>query len=251
MALSKVPGSAIKGFANASSYDSNRPSYPSEAVDDLLAKLQIKGIKNARILDLGAGTGKFSQLLAERDEDFEVLAIEPHQEMRKECEAKKLHAVEVVDGLANKMPVETQNNAPKSWEPRSPWEATMKKIMWSYDDQYPRFRHEQWRKVFDKQLSSNPFAIQAADPLFSLPLGEKAVEFVHWLRPEAVWDRFRSLSQIAVLEGAELSSVKDKVYAAMSASHVKRNGNGDLPLHGRVVYAWTSAIPGAPLKNGG
>ncbi|KAI4169130.1 MAG: hypothetical protein LQ343_005924 [Gyalolechia ehrenbergii] len=240
MASSKISGSAIKGFANASSYDAHRPSYPSETVDDLLAKLQVRGIKNACIVDLGAGTGKFSQLLAARDEHFDIMAVEPHEEMRKECAAKKLDGVKVVD-----------DNAPKSWQPRTTWEATMKDIMWSYDDQHPRFRHEQWRQVFDRQLSSNPFTIQAADPLFSLPLGEKSVEFVYWLHPEAIWDRFRSLSQIAVLEGGELSSVKDKIFAAMNASSVEKNGNGDLPLHGRVFYAWTSAIPGAPLKNGG
>lgn len=162
-----------------------------------------------------------------------------------------------------------QDNAPKSWEPRTTWEAAMKDIIWSYDDKYPRFRHEQWRQVFDKQLSSNPFTIQVADPLFSLPLGENSVDFVYWLRPQAIWYRFRSLSQIAVLEGRELSvsyfleaipfqglnrrpqSVEDTVFAAMSTSSVERNDDGCLPLHGRIVYAWTSAVPGAPLKNGG
>ena len=81
----------------------------------------------------------------------------------------------------------------------------MKEIMWSYDDQHPRFRHDLWRKLFDKQLSSTPFTIQAADPLFSLPLGEDSVEFTHWLHPDAIWERFRSLSQIAVLKGDELA----------------------------------------------
>lgn len=109
MASSKISGSAIKGFANASSYDAHRPSYPSETVDDLLAKLQVRGIKNACIVDLGAGTGKFSQLLAARDEHFDIMAVEPHEEMRKECAAKKLDGVKVVDGVANKMPVETQS----------------------------------------------------------------------------------------------------------------------------------------------
>lgn len=106
---SKISGSAIRGFANASAYDNHRPSYPSEVVDDLLVKLQVKGIKNARIVDLGAGTGKFSQLLAERDEEFEIVAVEPHEEMRKECEAKKLKGVKVVDSVAHEIPVETQS----------------------------------------------------------------------------------------------------------------------------------------------
>lgn len=81
----------------------------------------------------------------------------------------------------------------------------MKEFVWSCDDQHPRFRHERWRQVFEKQVSSTPFTIQAADPLFSLPLGDDSDEFVYWLRPEAIWDRFRSLSQIAVLEGEKLA----------------------------------------------
>ena len=81
----------------------------------------------------------------------------------------------------------------------------MKDIVWSCDDQQPRFRHEKWRQVFDKQISSNPFTIQAADPFFSLPIGEGSTEFVYWLHPEAIWERFRSLSQIAILEGEELA----------------------------------------------
>lgn len=97
------------------------------------------------------------------------------------------------------------DNAPESWEPTTKWEATMKEIMWSYHDQRPRFRHDLWRNVFDKQVSSTPFTIQAADPLFSLPLGEDSTKFIHWLHPDAIWERFRSLSQISVLEGDELA----------------------------------------------
>lgn len=106
---SKIPSLATKGFANASSYDTHRPSYPPEALDTLLTKVQVNGIKYARIIDLGAGTGKFSELLANRNEEYEVIALEPHDEMRRQCEAKRLRGVKVVDGIANKMPVETQS----------------------------------------------------------------------------------------------------------------------------------------------
>ena len=80
----------------------------------------------------------------------------------------------------------------------------MKDITWSFDDEQPRFRHEKWREVFDRQLSTTPLTIQSADPLFSLPLGENSEKFTYWLTPEAVWNRYHSLSQISVLEGQEL-----------------------------------------------
>ncbi|KAL8693335.1 MAG: hypothetical protein Q9218_001814 [Villophora microphyllina] len=218
----QLSSAADKGFAGASSYDTHRPSYPDAAVEDLLKKLQVKDLKRARIVDLGAGTGKFTELLAERDEAYQIIAVEPHAEMRKECEGKALKGVKVFEGNAGNMPVESQ----------------------SVDAVIVA-------QVFDRQLSSTPFTIQAADPLFSLPLGETSIEFTYRLSPEAIWDRFRSLSQIAVLDGQELAAVRDKVFAAMGAQDIERNSGGELPLHGRSVYAWTSSVPGAPLKNGG
>lgn len=96
------------------------------------------------------------------------------------------------------------DNAPKAWTPSTEWEAKLKEINWSFDDGLPRFRHERWRDIFDKQLSSTPFTIQAADPLFSLPLGEGHVDFEHWLTREKIWDRLHTLSRISVLEGEVL-----------------------------------------------
>ena len=76
--------------------------------------------------------------------------------------------------------------------------------MWRYDDDHARFRHGQWRRIFDDQLKSSPLTIQGADPIFSLPLGEQLFSYEHWLSKEEVWQRFRTHSQIAVLEGEEL-----------------------------------------------
>jgi hypothetical protein len=76
--------------------------------------------------------------------------------------------------------------------------------MWSGEDLSPRFRNQQWQKVFEDQLESTPATIQAADPLFSLPLGKESVEWSTWLTKEGVWDRFHTISHVAVLEGEEL-----------------------------------------------
>jgi len=43
---------------------------------------------NAKIVELGSGTGKFTSLLAARPEEYEILAIEPHDGMRSELEKK-------------------------------------------------------------------------------------------------------------------------------------------------------------------
>lgn len=75
---SPIPSASTKGFQNASSYDKHRPSYPPDAVTRFLKHLHVHGVKKARVLDLAAGTGKFTELLVDRYEDFEILAVEPH-----------------------------------------------------------------------------------------------------------------------------------------------------------------------------
>lgn len=100
---------ASRGFAAASSYDHHRPSYPPEAVERLLSHLQLSGLHGARILDLAAGTGKFTELMAKREEEFDIVAVEPHQEMRAELNRKSLKGVKVLKGDAATIPLETQS----------------------------------------------------------------------------------------------------------------------------------------------
>lgn len=104
--MSTISPYATSGFASASAYDANRPSYPPTAVSSLLSALKLQGVKGARIIDLAAGTGKFTELLAKREEEYEILAIEPHEGMRGELVRKGLKGVEVKDGTAEKMGVE-------------------------------------------------------------------------------------------------------------------------------------------------
>jgi trans-aconitate methyltransferase len=94
------------GFQNASDYDTHRPSYPAEAVDKLLTHLGVAGQKNAKIVELACGTGKFTELLAKRPEGFEIVGVEPHEGMRAESVRKELKGVKVMDGDAGNMHVE-------------------------------------------------------------------------------------------------------------------------------------------------
>lgn len=100
---------AKTGFADASSYDKYRPSYPAEAVDELLTALHLAGHEGAKVVDLAAGTGKFTEILAVRPERFDILAVEPHDEMRAELEKKALPGVKVVNGTATSIPVPSKS----------------------------------------------------------------------------------------------------------------------------------------------
>ena len=95
---------AQSGFAAASAYDAHRPSYPAEAVSQLLDALKVTGVDGAKVLELAAGTGKFTELLSKRPENYSIIAVEPHDGMRQELEKKGLERVEVYKGTADSMP---------------------------------------------------------------------------------------------------------------------------------------------------
>jgi ubiquinone/menaquinone biosynthesis C-methylase UbiE len=69
----------------------------------------VSGQKNARIVDLACGTGKFTVLLAARPEQFEVVAVDPHEGMREELVKKNLRSgVKIMEGDAGNMPIEKE-----------------------------------------------------------------------------------------------------------------------------------------------
>ena len=110
---SGLPAVAEEGFRNATAYDAYRPSYLAEAVDAFLARLGVARMPGARVVEVAAGTGKFTEQLARRPERFAVRAVEPHDGMRDRLDAKAradpdLVGVHVLPGKAEKMPLEDE-----------------------------------------------------------------------------------------------------------------------------------------------
>jgi ubiquinone/menaquinone biosynthesis C-methylase UbiE len=64
----------------AESYAKARPSYPQEAVDYVCSFAK----PNVVFADIGAGTGKWAELIAAKG--YEIFAVEPNDDMRKELE---------------------------------------------------------------------------------------------------------------------------------------------------------------------
>ncbi|MFC4241926.1 class I SAM-dependent methyltransferase [Gryllotalpicola reticulitermitis] len=77
-------------------YEESRPGYPPEIVDWLVPA------DARRVLDIGAGTGKFTRLL--RREDREVVAVDPSAEM---LDVLRAHAsgIETLVGTAERIPL--------------------------------------------------------------------------------------------------------------------------------------------------
>nr|POF03131.1 putative methyltransferase-like c25b8.10 [Quercus suber] len=288
MATSVGPSSGINhraqsGFAKSAAYDENRATYPPTATQHLLEQLRVAGKQNARILDLAAGTGIFTAALASRDEQYEIIAVEPHDGMRDVLEAKKLPRVTVRSGVSTSIPLDDASvdaivvaqafhwfsnmeslreihrvlkthgclgliwniesyNAPRGHKASTSWEVKAHELIWSFDDNEPRFRHEQWRKVFDEQTKSTPLSLLIAndDQLFALPLGEDTESFEVKLTKEKIWERFATLSQIAVLEGEDLEKT---LMDALNADDVEVDEKNEVAVHGETYTAWTSKIP--------
>ncbi|KAJ3555261.1 hypothetical protein NPX13_g10390 [Xylaria arbuscula] len=101
-----LPSAAQEGFKDATAYDIHRPNYPPEAVEIFLQSLNLAGQDEMNVVELASGGGKFTEVLAARPERYTIKAVEPHGPMRDKLVEKDLPGVEVLNGKADKMPVE-------------------------------------------------------------------------------------------------------------------------------------------------
>jgi ubiquinone/menaquinone biosynthesis C-methylase UbiE len=83
----------------ATQYERGRPEYPLASVGALAAELRLPA--GARVLDLAAGTGKFSRALQACG--YDVLAVEPTPSLREQL-ASSIGPERVQDGLAEAIP---------------------------------------------------------------------------------------------------------------------------------------------------
>ena len=104
--VGRVPGVpevhdvAARGFtAEAAAYDTARPSYPADAVRWLTDRLGVA--PDRRVVDLAAGTGKLTALLA--GAGAQLIAVEPVAAMGERLRAK-LPGVPLLAGVAEAMP---------------------------------------------------------------------------------------------------------------------------------------------------
>ncbi|KAJ3486890.1 hypothetical protein NLG97_g6525 [Lecanicillium saksenae] len=266
-----VPDAAV-GFKNGGAYDAHRPSYRPEIVDDILKNLGLAGKKNARIVDIAAGTGKFTEVLAAREEQFEIVAVEPVESMRNTLVSKNL-GIDVREGLATSLGLPDAwadgitvaqafhwfdneealteirrvlkpggklalvwNIENSAWKTSTEWENSIKQQILQLPDMGPtRFRDEKWPLVFEQQAKN-------ASPMFSTPIETASVPFTLWLKPDALWDRINTLSQVSILEGADRDAFVTGFNKAVKEGDGDWNDKGEISFHGHTFYAWTSRL---------
>jgi SAM-dependent methyltransferase len=93
----------VAGFADvAAVYERGRPEYPPAVVERVVAELGAAARPPARVLDLGAGTGKLTRPLLAAGLD--VVAVEPLERMRAAL-AAAVGAERALDGRAEALPL--------------------------------------------------------------------------------------------------------------------------------------------------
>jgi SAM-dependent methyltransferase len=225
----RIHEAAAAGFsAGSGAYERGRPSYPQEAVDLIVSELGVG--PGSKVVDLAAGTGKFTALLAPSGAD--VVAVEPVAEMR-EALARSLPQVEVHDGTAESMPLadgfadaltaaqafhwfdagaalaeiarvlRPGGGLAFLWNRRdesAPWVRRMSEEIHWHDRDIAKYESVDWA------------GIVAGTGLFT-PVEKRTFAFEHEIDRAGLADRVRSVSYIAAADEGEREGYVQKVLA--------------------------------------
>ncbi|MCS5733679.1 class I SAM-dependent methyltransferase [Herbiconiux daphne] len=100
--MARDPSFALSFGTQAAAYDRGRPGYPDDAVEWIITRAATDDDALPDVVDLGAGTGKFTDSLVSRAAT--VTAVEPDAQMRERLTAN-LPGVVAVAGTAEAIPL--------------------------------------------------------------------------------------------------------------------------------------------------
>ncbi|KAK7203984.1 S-adenosyl-L-methionine-dependent methyltransferase [Myxozyma melibiosi] len=263
----QVNTTSLSAFdANHSLYDKFRPTHYKPAVDALIKHLALPPAAN--VIDLGAGTGKFTELIAGRG--FNLSAVEVSDGMLATFR-KKLPDIPALKGSSYDIPVadhsvdaifiaqafhwfadlealaefhrvlKTQGKLALVWnfDPKpdksSVWQYEVAELCWSYEDPdaAPQFRHMRWKEVFETEKAAE---------LFEVPLQQETVYWSYKTRPEDVFQLWLTKSYITNLPESEQAVVKAKIEKILrDKATPELDADGLLDIRMGVYLTWTAA----------
>jgi SAM-dependent methyltransferase len=225
--LVSVHDLASHGFdRGAAAYERGRPDYPLDAVEWIVANLGITAGRT--VIDLGAGTGKFTRLLVPTG--ARVIAVEPVAGMRHEFQ-RAMPGVSVLKGTAQAIPLPSASadavTAAQAFhwfatresldeihrvlreggglgliwnrrDQRDPLQATIETMIRPYRGRAPAHERDRWR---DAMQESSAFGL----------LGERRFSHRQTVDRDGLLDRVASTSFIASLAEAERVTVLNAV----------------------------------------
>lgn len=257
--MNDVHDTAARGFDSAARlYARARPGYPVEAVDFVVSSCVLAS--GARVLDLAAGTGKFTEELYARGMD--VVAVEPVSGMRAAFR-EALPDVPVLDGTAEAIPLadgsvdavtvaqafhwfaneravaeihrvlRPSGRLALVWnarDERTDWVARITEVLAPYEGaggmRVPRHREQGWRPAIE------------GSPLFGA-IAAREFPYEQPMTPALLLERFASISFIAVLSEDERARALDKV-RALIATHPDLKGKAEF-VHPYVTEVYVFA----------
>jgi SAM-dependent methyltransferase len=249
--------SAARGFALApADYERGRPMYPFEAVRRLVKELCIK--PESTVLDLAAGTGKLTRLLAQLGS--QIVAVEPVDEMRERL-VETLPGVTALEGTAEAIPLDDESVdavtvgqafhwfdgdaalaeihrvlRPGSrlgliWNVKDEsvdWVHQLAEIIEAYRGNAPRVASGAWKEAFERT------------ELFT-PIERARFSFVHETDTPTVVARVTSISFIAAMAPRVRERVVDQVHELL-ATHPDTRGQRVFPLRYRTGVYWCDRV---------
>lgn len=239
MSADSIHTAARQGFqVAADAYERGRPNYPPAAVEFLLQTLNISS--ETTLVDLAAGTGKFTRLLA--TSGCRLIAVEPVAGMRQKFSAL-LPDVLVLDGTAESIPLDTASvdvitvaqafhwfqgaaalaeihrvlkpggHLALIWNVRDEsvdWVTQMTAIIDPHQGDTPRYKSGQWRQAFEQTS------------LFT-PLETQHFSYVHQYDLDASVDRVASISFIAALDSQTRQTILQQIRSLLEQHPQTRN----------------------------
>jgi SAM-dependent methyltransferase len=225
--LSNVHHTAVEGYsANADTYVRGRPEYPPEI--DRWLQMDLGIGKNKRVLDLGAGTGKFSVKL--HASGAKVIALDPVPAMLKKL-SQQFPDIETEVGSSESLPfpdgffdsvicaqsfhwfatreslaeihrvLKPRGQLGLVWNVRDEsveWVAKLTQIIAPFEGDTPRYRTQKWRSLFPADGFSE--------------LHERQFSNEHIGPPErVVLERILSVSFIAALRQVEQDRIASQI----------------------------------------
>lgn len=238
------------------SYERGRPEYPQEAMDFLAQSLGI--IPSSVVVDLGAGTGKFTKLLVPLGD--KIVAVEPVAGMRKKFQSL-FPNLQIIEGTAEKIPLEDHSVdaivsaqafhwfdgpaaikeiyrvlKPKGklgliWNARDEsvdWVSQLTNIIDPYEGGAPRYKKMKWKEAFNNTT------------LFSA-LQLRHFSYVQVGTIETIVDRIGSISFISALPDDQKKDILNRV-SHLVETHLMTQNQSQIKLPYRTDVYWCEKL---------